>query len=50
MAKIYYELIQKGLRTIGQVPVRIRAEVQALLDAEVSSASGTGTTAESGVN
>ena len=34
MAKIYYKLIKKGLRTIDDVPERIRAEVQALLDAE----------------
>ena len=34
MAKIYYNLIKKGLRTIDDVPERIRAEVQALLDAE----------------
>ena len=34
MAKIYYNLIKKGLRTIDEVPERIRAEVQALLDSE----------------
>ena len=34
MAKIYYNLIKKGLKTIDDVPERIRAEVQALLDAE----------------
>ena len=34
MAKIYYNLIKKGLRTIDDVPERIRAEVQAILDAE----------------
>lgn len=34
MAKIYYNLIKKGLRTIDDVPERIRVEVQALLDAE----------------
>lgn len=34
MAKIYYNLIKKGLRTIDDVPERIRAEVQALLDSE----------------
>lgn len=34
MAQIYYNLIKKGLRTIEQVPIRWRAEVQALLDAE----------------
>ncbi len=31
MAKIYAELIRKGLKTIDDVPARIRAEVQALL-------------------
>ena len=34
MAKIYYSLVKKGLRTIDQVPEGIRAEVQALLDAD----------------
>jgi hypothetical protein len=34
MAQVYYNLIKKGLRTIEQVPIRWRAEVQALLDAE----------------
>lgn len=34
MAKIYYSLVKKGLRTIDQVPESIRAEVQALLDAD----------------
>lgn len=32
MAKIYADLIRKGLKTIDDVPERIRAEVQALLD------------------
>ena len=31
MAKIYAALIQKGLKTIDDVPARIRAEVEALL-------------------
>lgn len=31
MAKIYAELIRKGLKTIDDVPARIRAEVEALL-------------------
>ena len=30
MAKIYTALIQKGLKTIDDVPARIRAEVEAL--------------------
>ena len=34
MAKIYAELIRKGLKTIDDVPERIRAEVQAILDAD----------------
>ena len=34
MAKIYYNLIKKGLRTIDKVPIKYRAEVQAILDAE----------------
>jgi hypothetical protein len=36
MAKVYADLIRKGLKTIEQVPTRIRAEVEALLaeDAE----------------
>lgn len=35
MAKIYYELIKKGLKTIDDVPANLRYEVQALLDADV---------------
>lgn len=31
MAKIYAALIQKGLKTIDQVPASLRAEVEALL-------------------
>ena len=34
MAKIYYSLIKKGLKTIEDVPEKIRADVQALLDEE----------------
>ena len=34
MAKIYYDLIKAGYRTIEQVPVAWRAAVQALLDAD----------------
>lgn len=34
MAKIYYDLIHAGLRTVDQVPQQWRAEVQALLDAD----------------
>lgn len=32
MAKIYYSLIEKGLKTIDDVPEKLRKEVQALLD------------------
>lgn len=34
MAKVYADLIKKGLKTIDDVPERIRAEVQAILDSE----------------
>ncbi len=34
MAKIYADLIRKGLKTIDDVPERIRSEVQAILDAD----------------
>lgn len=34
MAKIYASLIQKGLKTIDEVPARLRAEVEALLAAD----------------
>ena len=33
MAQIYYNLIKKGLRTIDDVPLKWRTEVQAMLDA-----------------
>lgn len=36
MAKLYYDLIKKGLRTIDEVPMRWRADVQALIDADVT--------------
>lgn len=32
MAKIYAELIRKGLKTIDDVPKRLRAAVEALLN------------------
>ena len=35
MAKVYYSLIKKGLRTIEQVPEKYREAVQALLESEV---------------
>ncbi len=35
MAQLYYTLVKEGRRTIEQVPERYRAEVQAMLDAEL---------------
>lgn len=35
MAKVYADLIRKGKKTIEDVPARLRAEVEALLE-EVS--------------
>lgn len=34
MAKIYADLIRKGLRALDQVPANLRAAVKALLEAE----------------
>ena len=34
MVKVYVSLINKGLRTIEDVPEKYRADVQAILDAE----------------
>ena len=34
MAKVYYSLIKKGLRTIDDVPSKWKEEVQELLDNE----------------
>lgn len=34
MAKIYYNLIKKGLKTIDDVPEKLKEAVQALLDAD----------------
>jgi hypothetical protein len=34
MAKLYYNLIRKGLKTIDDVPMTWKVEVQALLDAD----------------
>lgn len=34
MTFIYYNLVKSGRRTIDQVPVNLRQEVQAMLDAE----------------
>lgn len=35
MAQIYYNLIKKGLKTIDDVPLKWREEVQAMIDAGV---------------
>jgi len=35
MAQIYYNLIREGLKTIEDVPIRWRDEVQALLDTDI---------------
>ena len=32
MAKIYYNLVKKGLKTINEVPEKIREEVRKLLE------------------
>lgn len=34
MAKVYYDLIKAGLRTIDQVPLTWRTQVQALLNTD----------------
>lgn len=34
MIKVYYSLIKKGLKSISDVPTKLRKEVQALLDKE----------------
>lgn len=34
MAKVYADLIRKGLKTIDDVPMNLRAEVEALLTEE----------------
>ena len=34
MAKVYYSLIKKGLRTIEEIPQKLRQAVQKLLDEE----------------
>lgn len=36
MAKIYAELIRKGVKTIDDVPERLREEVQRILDEDIS--------------
>lgn len=41
MAKIYYNLIVAGQWTIERVPVKWRADTQALLDADVEKETST---------
>ena len=40
MAKVYAELIRKGLKTIEDVPNNLREAVEALLNADKSRAEG----------
>jgi len=35
MAKVYADLIRKGLKTIDDVPDKLKDDVQAILDADV---------------
>lgn len=35
MAKVYADLIRKGLKTIDDVPAKLKKQVQAILDGEV---------------
>lgn len=35
MAQVYAELIKKGLKTIDDVPTKLKDAVQAILDADV---------------
>lgn len=34
MAKVYADLIRKGLKTMDDVPDKLKAEVQAILDGD----------------
>ena len=36
MVELYYTLVREGRRTIDQVPERYRAEVQAMIDADMA--------------
>ncbi len=36
MAKVYADLIRKGLKTIDDVPESLKAAVQAILDADAN--------------
>ena len=35
MAKVYADLIRKGLKTLDDVPARIREEVRKILEGEI---------------
>lgn len=35
MARVYAELIRKGLKTIDDVPAKLREEVQKILDEDI---------------
>ena len=35
MARVYAELIRKGLKTIDEVPAKLREEVQKILDEDI---------------
>ena len=36
MAKVYADLIRKGLKTLEQVPEKLKAEVEAMLHAQAA--------------
>ena len=36
MAKVYADLIRKGVKTINDVPEQLRDEVQAILDSDTN--------------
>lgn len=36
MAKVYADLIRKGVKTIDEVPEQLRDEVQAILDSDTN--------------
>lgn len=36
MAKVYADLIRKGVKTIDDVPEQLRDEVQAILDSDIN--------------
>lgn len=38
MARVYADLIRKGLKTIDDVPVKLRDDVQKILDEETGNA------------